>query len=304
MNIVYSASFAGAWESLKSDILREEVRLGETLKLVEELNLSASYLPVQEHSLNLSGFVAEGIIEKIESQMQKRFDKIVDLSEFGDIPTNIVCYSYFEKEIKFDTPLEKFDSPFPFFYSNKSVEVECFGIWTAGRSAYHMKLRELIKILYHYSPTEFIVSFNNRGEPDEIIIALIEPGETLRETIALVNRKIRSSKSESLVNNDRLVIPKLKLNISREYTELYGKRLLNKGFEDYFFTAAAQTVSLELNERGASADSEAKLILKKGPGPRTMIVNRPFLLMMRERGSERPYLAVWIENPDHLLKSN
>jgi hypothetical protein len=107
-----------------------------------------------------------------------------------------------------------------------------------------------------------------------------------------------------LVTNDRLVIPKLKLNISREYAELYGKRLLNKGFEDYFFAAAAQTVSLELNERGASADSEAKLILKKGPGPRTMIVNRPFLLMMRERGSERPYLAVWIENPDHLLKSN
>ena len=300
-NIIYSSTFSLAWKMLQADIIKDKIKTKQTLKLVTYLN---DFNPAQinkSYSVSLAGFVSEGIDKTINKEMKEKFNRQVDLSSYTDDPSNIICYSFFEKKMHFNAKFENFDQTFPFFSGGKSYDVECFGIWTAGNNGLHTQLRKLVKVVDYKNPGDFIVAISNPADADEIIIALIEPMETLDETIKDVAKRIQESKPTGLVDNDRLVIPKIKIDAEKHYSELFNVHLANKGFERYFFAEAIQTIGFQLNESGASADSEAKLILKKGPGPRTMLVNHPFLVMMKDKNSHKPYFAAWVANPELLI---
>lgn len=301
-NVVYTSSFHMAWKMLQNKILKEEVKTAHHIPLAEYLNNSQPAVIDERHSVSISGFVSDGVISEINDALRNKFNSSVELSEYSDKPSNIICYSFFKKALIFKTKFETFSQPFPFYSEGNQYDVECFGIWTAGRSEQHQGIRELVKVIDFHNTADFIVSIGNPGDKDELIIAVVKPDETLNRTVEAVFERIKYSVSSELVDNDRLVIPKVMLGISQKYTELYGVHLKNKGFEDYFFAEAMHDVNFTLNESGAFADSEAKLVLKKGPGPRTMMINRPFLLMMREKTADAPYLAVWIVNPELLVE--
>jgi hypothetical protein len=300
-NIVFTSSFHSAWSRLKEDILNEDVKVNRQMTLVNSLNNMEEVKIDPNSSVSLGGFIGEGIIEKINSSLKSKFNRTVNFSNYKNDPFNIICYSYFNKEIKFEIPFETFNDPFPFFGSGQPVDVNCFGIWTCGRSELHQKIKRQVTVIDFKNRRDFILSLKNPSGNDEVIIALISPSKTLSTTIIDVVERIKNSEPTKLVSNDRLVIPKLNLNISKDYTELLGVKLANTGYEDYFFAEAKHDIGFSLNESGASANSEAKIILKKGPGPRTMIVNRPFLIMMREKNSENPYFAAWIGNHELLV---
>ncbi len=301
-NVIYTSSFHLAWKMLENDILKSEVKIKENIPLVDHLNQTEPTPINEQYSLNLAGFVKDGIDIKISDELKRKFSRNIDLSKYTHDPTNIICYSFFQRNIRFKTKFETFEQSFPFFGGGRQYEVECFGIWTAGDSEQHQGIRELVNVMDHKSINDFIISISNPGEDDEIIIAVCDPAVTLGETIDVVNQRIKNSKPESLVNNDRLIIPKVSIDAQEKYFELYGIHLANRDFEDYFFTEAVHDISFELNESGAYADSEAKIMLEKGPGPRTMIINHPFLIMMKERNSDKPYFAAWIADPEVLVR--
>lgn len=301
-NYIYTSSFLLAWKMLENDILRSNVRVKENIPLVNQLNNSKPASINEQHSVNLAGFVKSGIDIKITNELKRKFGKTIDLLEYTDDPSNIICYSYFDKKIKFKTKFESFEQLFPFFSGGKPYDVKCFGIWTVGTSLHHKGIRELVKV-YDRDMKDFIISVSNPDENDEIIIAAITPSQTLSKTIEKTIARIKKSEPTPLVENDRLVIPLVTIIANKKYSELYGVHLANKGFESYFFAEAMQDINFELNESGAFADSEAKIILKKGPGPRTMMINRPFLLMMMEKTADAPYLAAWIANPELLVQT-
>lgn len=301
-NVVYASSFNLAWEMLQNKIIKDDIRTAENIPLVEYLNRSHPAPVDERHSVNMAGFVSNGIENKINKALGKRFNKSVDLSAYTEEPSNIICYSFFKKILRFKTKFETFDQPFPFYSGGNQYDVECFGVWNVGRSEQHQGIRKLVKVIDYKSAQDFVISISNPDEGDELIIALLKPENTLNETIDRVYRRITKSDPSDLTENDRLIMPKVIIDIKRKYEELYGVYLMNKGFEKYFFAEALHDVNFVLNESGAFADSEAKIVLKKGPGPRTMMVNRPFLLTMREKSAEAPYLAAWITNPELLVE--
>jgi len=302
-NVVFTSSFHSAWTSLKNDILKENIDVEKDIRLVNYLNKMNEIKTDPGQSVSLSGFVGDGIDKKINDLLKTRFQKTVDLSSYTNDPSNIICYSYFNKLIKFETKFETFDSPFPFFDYGKPADIMCFGIWTCGESEHHQKIKEQVKVIDFKNRIDFILSLSNPNDNDEIIIALVIPSETLLSTIQKTKKRIRNSKPTELVDNDRLIIPRINFDIAHKYHELIGIHLANKGYEDYFFAEANHDILFTLDESGASADSQAKIILKKGPGPRTMIVNRPFLIMMKEKNSENPYFAAWIGNNELLVNA-
>jgi hypothetical protein len=69
--------------------------------------------------------------------------------------------------------------------------------------------------------------------------------------------------------------------------------------------AALQTIRFRLDERGAMLKSEAAMATKSQSStqmPRAYIFDAPFLILLERRSSARPYLAVWVDNPELLLK--
>ena len=160
----------------------------------------------------------------------------------------------------------------------------------------------------------------------EIIIAKVPREATLLETIKQVENRINNptpkqlntsttkhlndsttkqySTSTTLIPGDILAIPKINLDISKEYSELLGKHLANKGFEKYFFAIANQNINFSMDEQGARAGSDVTIMLKKGPSARRMVIDGSFLIYLKEYGADRPYFAAWIDDPEWLVTSD
>ncbi|QEE50097.1 hypothetical protein FUA48_11055 [Flavobacterium alkalisoli] len=69
-----------------------------------------------------------------------------------------------------------------------------------------------------------------------------------------------------------------------------------------------QRISFQLDENGAIIESEAEVAVTEEmePGekivPKKMLINKPFLLLLKRRDSKNPYLAVWVQNTELLVK--
>ncbi|MFC2083531.1 hypothetical protein ACFLS9_00590 [Bacteroidota bacterium] len=306
-NIVYSASFHLAWKELQNKILKSKVKTKRPVKLVYTLNESNPDVINNNDHFSTCGFAGNGICKQIYISMRSKFNTFVDIFEYNDDPFNIICYSYFRKHLEFESKFETIEQPQPFFHNGKSSSVKYFGIWTANKSKRHEGIRKQVKIVDHKDENNFIISISNEHSSDELLFVMsnkFNPDMTLGSAIKYSAGIVNSSQEERLVDNDRLLIPKVDLNLTHHYDELYGVHLANEGYKDYFFSAAIHNIGFKLNESGAFADSEAKLILKKGPGRRTMIINKPFLVLMKEKNSDKPYFVAWIVNPELLVKED
>jgi len=67
---------------------------------------------------------------------------------------------------------------------------------------------------------------------------------------------------------------------------------------------AEQNTNFEMNNVGARVGSEAKIVLKKGPSARRMVIDGAFLIYLKEYGADKPYLAAWIDNTEWLVVSD
>ena len=59
-----------------------------------------------------------------------------------------------------------------------------------------------------------------------------------------------------------------------------------------------------MNEKGVKLVSEAVIIgctASASMSMHTMIFDRPFLIMMKRAQADRPYFALWVDNPELLV---
>ncbi len=301
-NIVYANSFLSAWGQLK-DVLGGDIRLKQQIYLEKYLNEYAIKSANDENYVAMGGFVKNGIIEKINKELKSKFRlQQTNLNVYKDKSDVIICYAYFQKKLKFDTEFQSLNKPYPFYYNGKQTKVECFGINSNIDNSYKRNLLKQVEIIDYRNNRDFIIRLKGRNQDEEIILAKVDLGKTLEITIDNIKEKIRNSKWENLKNDDVLIIPKIDFSIEHSYKLLLGKHLANKGFEDYFFDRAEQNIKFELNESGASVASQAEIVLKKGRGPRYLLFDKPFLLIMKSKSEEKPYFALWIADPEFLFE--
>jgi hypothetical protein len=72
-----------------------------------------------------------------------------------------------------------------------------------------------------------------------------------------------------------------------------------------FIADARQAIQFLLSRGGAELRAEARIaVARAAPAMRSkpleIVFDRPFLFLMRKRGAERPFLAVWIDNAEIL----
>ncbi|MDF2521412.1 MAG: hypothetical protein K0R84_2040 [Clostridia bacterium] len=302
-NILYCSTFQLAWNELKDEVIGEDIKLENAIEAVDYLNKSLSTKEdISEDSyVAEAGFVKDGIINKINEALKKKFGREAPLlREEGLEPVDAVAYSFLYKNLQFEHSFELSEIPLAFGDSL----VESFGIDDFENNKKHLALSKQVDIIDYQESGEFIARLKSTSEKDEIMLAKVKHGKTLLETINAVEERVENGEVTSLRDSEILKIPKLKLNIEHSFTELEDKAVLNSGFEDYVIEKAIQNIVFSLDEKGAVLKSEAK-ILMCGSAPtirRNLIFDKPFLLYLKEKDAEYPYFAMWVDNPELMIK--
>ena len=188
----------------------------------------------------------------------------------------------------------------------KGVRVRCFGM--VEYKPAHEKMYPQVVILDYNGPRDFVIELKTKSPGERVILAKVAPGKTLQQTVRRVNARAERAKAVKMVSGDVLKIPRMNFDLSREYSELYGRalRLKNRAFAGYVIVQAVQDIRFQMDEKGLKLRSESRIIGCDAPGlppPRhVMIFDEPFLLMLQRAGAKAPYFALWVDNAELLCK--
>ena len=283
-NAIYCPTLAMVWH-----------QIGKTLN--KPIVVSDSYPNLQELN-NYNGY--KGSLK--DSEYQTAVEIIINTFE-------IKASAKFTKLLPFSEPMEVYSSPFLF----KGENVEAFYVW--GGYDEHR-----VNIVDYKSDNDFMVRLNPKDRKHEILLWMPEEKpQSLQDAIEQatemveVRNTFQSAANDAwrykFVGEDELVIPKIYFNLKSNYPDITNNRFTLTGqTEEYNIEEVYQRISFQLDENGAIVESEAEVAVTEEmePGekivPKKMLINKPFLLLLKRRDSKNPYLAVWVENTELLVK--
>jgi hypothetical protein len=213
-------------------------------------------------------------------------------------PDDFVAYAYLYKNLAFAHPFTEDTLQF----ENKPVET--FGFDTGAS----VEIRSQTHIYDYQSPDDFIVSLQTKSPQDQLILAKIEPATTLQATIKTVLDRMAAQSPETARFDDYLHVPELNFDLRRSFHELEGLVLdptpTAKIKDKLIVKQVEQLVRFQLNQNGAILKSEAAMSVVAAAisAPlHALVFDKPFLILLKQRDSPRPYFALWVGNPTLLV---
>ncbi len=300
-NVLYCSSFQMAWDRLKQDILKGAVELDNQPLIANSLNSNSFDRKNigEKNYVAEAGFVKDGVINKINQGLKEKFNTSREFNDIEDDPKAVLAYAYLYKKIIFDKDFE--DTYLTFNSKNSTQNVKSFGIKNTSTYKYRKDIKNQVEIIDYLSDDDFIISIKSKSD-DYIYIAKVKPKEKLSDTMQDVRKRIKTGKREAFRLGDYLSIPDINFNIEHSYNQLLNKYLKNGGFRDYYIREAKQDIMFKLSKSGALLKSGAAVEMAKSSSyvenPKTLIFDKPFLIILGEKQDKEPYFAMWVENTD------
>lgn len=294
-NVVWCGSFQLAWNELK-ELCGGDVELSPPTRKATILNAGEfSKTDLDPDSfVAMAGLAKDHIIDKIRIELENKFNgkiqtPLLDRVEKDTLSPSFVAYACLYKNLPFKIPLARRNGELNFY----GCKVDAFGISDGGST----ECREQVQVVDYKDYNDFIVSLRPKNNEDTIIIAKMKPAKTLAATWEAVEKRISEATPETMGENDELMIPVLKFDARKNYSGLCGRAIAssNQAINGRMLDMAAQVVKFQLNEHGARLFSEA-LCSDEAFGNRQLIVNKPFLLVLKRKESVNPYLILWVGN--------
>ncbi len=306
-NLIFCNTFQLAWNQLTDNIIKGDLHMVKESPVVNILNKMRKIITTKDLSdkyyLAMAGYGRDNIVSKINKAMQKKFGKEAWLLDEKLNPDDILAFAFLMKNLKFKAQFD--DSQRGMRFNNSDV-VKSFGIqkFTPKNEKMEELSRQVDILHYNKESKEYIVRLISESPDDELILARVEPGKNLWDTVKKVDDTIKASSPEKLQNNDILQIPEIDFFIEHSYVELLSRHFTNKGFRDYFISKAMQVTKFKLDKTGATLKSKAVIVATRSiaRGMKVMVFDKPFMLILREKKSKNPYFVVWVDNPEILVK--
>lgn len=304
-NIIYCSSFQLAWDKVKSDVFKEDVKLANQPQIVNYLNSNVIGRNISENNrVTMAGYIKDGIVSKINKELSDKFGSQKKFDYDGSNSDKaILAYGYLFKNLKFSKNFN--DLNLSFIADNSGERVGCFGIDPDSDCDYREQLSRQIKIVDYTNDDDFIIQLCTTSQDDEVILAKITPQKNLDECVKYVNSRIANGHLEKFnFDCDILWIPTLSFNITHKYNELINKIVINKGFEQYYIQEARQDIAFQLNKSGIVLESESQMAYAASAiqVSKKLVFDKPFLIFLREKGEKSPYFAAWIGNTELMDK--
>lgn len=309
-NVLWCSAFQLVWNEV-CELIGEDVHFYEDPPMVPILNKkTARKSDIDDASyVALAGFIRDGILQRIRSELNKKFKgraypRLIPSRE-GLRPQDIVGYAYLFKNLEFPQRFERLEKAISF----ANTRVACFGIGEGFKSG-HLNMYEQVSILSYENRDDFVIELKTKSEADQVILAKVAPAETLGGTIAQITDCISQATSTEMQTGDILKVPKFNFDLHRKYKELLGRNLKVRNpdiAKDLLVLAAEQLIRFQMDEKGVRLRSESSKTFgcsaPSSPRPQhIMIFDKPFLIMLKRRDAQRPYFALWVDNPELLVQ--
>ena len=319
-NVIWCATFQMAWDKLKDDIIGEPILLRDEPEMAARLN-AAPFPPdalEAESFYAAAGLFKNGIIEKIQSEMARRFPNepvpTFD-ARYEELPEVVLAYTYLNVNVAFEHPFYVNKKAFSFRDSNGcSTKVTSFQTRDPSPFVDTAPVRRQVEVLCYRrgsarDTAEFAVDLCKHTQPYQIVLARVPRGKTLGETVALTEQRIAGFRNDpnygylhTMSNRDKLIVPDIAYALTHHFEELLGKFLRNQNWQRHFIFEAREVIDFALTRTGLILKSEARLAMAsgiRGPRdlPRHLYFDRPFLIYVRKRESNaKPFFVMWVDN--------
>lgn len=332
-NYVYCPTFQMAWDKVRDDLVKEPLKIEGNPELAAVLNRN-SYDPANLDSSNVlvaGGYVIDGAVEDIRKRFIAQFGTdepvraILARCPPAMSPGDFLMIGYLKAALRFEEPFYVFQQPLRFHSVDGSTNVAAVGVayFSTNTPAVNERRWHQVQINDYRGEDDFIITLlpypdslsrdisdNKLPQQEELVVAMIPPGRTLRTTWSNVVSRVEAPRKnyyEALYATDILKLPKISFNLSTNFSDILDRSLLNTRFlrNPVVIWLACQQISFDFDERGVQLKSLGGLggagcaPPKYMPPPRRLVVDRPFLMALRRPGHE-PYLVLWIENPAFL----
>jgi len=211
--------------------------------------------------------------------------------ELNLAPTDIIAYAYFLKKVEYVT---KFEGRKVYF--GRSM-VNGFYAKDKGQ-------KNNIRVLQYLDDDHFIIVLGLKNNGDQLFLAkgfdMSNPGDAI-SGIKQYNR----GNPGAIHAEDRFEMPKLHLDNRREYADLIGKSLANKGYEDFIIKEMFEKIKFDMDQIGARVENEAVVVTGRGGGRRierpkyrNFILDKPFWVVMQRKAGSNPYFLLGVKNTE------
>ena len=308
-NILNNKLWIGTFNLVWNDFMDKEIGGpikfvdGES-KLADELN-KQSFKEDQLNPDSLYKVMCPAITEnkvKIEKDL---LDKFNEKSEFldrvlWDAPNNYIVYAMLKKEFNY---LEKFPNLNSRKFKDYDKEVKYFGM---DPSSTH-RAKDSLDILFYNNEDDFAVRLNTKENEEVYLYKNKGIDKSFEEVYKELINKTESYTGDNEFNTikDTIAIPYIKVKDEISYDELCNRNIVGS---DAIITKALQNIDFELNNCGGLVKSEALIEYTKNAIEisnnnkiKTMIFDDDFILFMKEKGKEKPYMALKVDNIDTLV---
>jgi hypothetical protein len=322
-SVLWCASFQLAWNQLKQDVIREPVRIDGAEIVADRLNRAEQSLDdiAPESVYAVAGFNRDGIVGRIKVETSARFPG-APLPELGEKEDDVItAFAHLTAGVKYVQPFLL--NPKEFIFTDargRKTSVASFGILGPDRYVLD-ELRKQIRVLYATyagdQALEYAIDLSVNSQPNQIVLALIKPSQTLAETLAGLRSRMAKFeaalemnpdfKDEELRSPETVTVPAMHWRLSHHFRELEGpKRLvLNDCCKERWMGAAYQEIEFCLDANGATVASSGRAAVPAcGPGPRPLTsfkFDRPFLIYLKKRDAKHPFFVMWVNDAELLL---
>jgi hypothetical protein len=323
-NVIWCGTFQMAWNRLRDDVIKEPIRIRGAEDVTAQLNTA----PLKESDLPPGSFyaaagkVADDVLGTVRSDMAERFPG-KKLPRFTVDPNGLFAYAYLKTDAKFTQPFWDHDDSLTFTDSaGGKAEIRTFGMYEGpGYAPQTGEAFDQIQVLYAKAgpaaagKTPPLVAFAadlcRMSKPNQLILAVVEPQATLAATWQELKKGMRTWKPDQFEPFDGVLeVPNLNWKVTHAFAELTGedKTIENAPYAGYFIREAIQMIDFRLDKGGATLESEAEIAAAadKPETPRKpqirLVYDRPFLIVMRQRGHEEPFFMMWVDNAELLVR--
>lgn len=313
-NLLYCASFQLAWNKMRDEVFKENLKLDGNPPSAQHLNkrLQDNNDISPESYLAEAGELSKELIERINKELKEKFGEQTahefNISQTASSSQQLIAYAFLYKNLEFPTEFDKLKKPITFIANGRETSVKGFGVNSFKYvRTLHQILSSQVAIIDYKNEDDFILSLTTKSANDQLILAKIAPDKTLLQTYAAVIQRIGKVTATELRTDETLQIPKIDFDLSHSFSELENKRIMNKGWEGWSIAKASQDIKFKLDEKGAILESKARIDVIVGfppfelEKPRKFIFDRPFLICLKQKNSHQPYFALWVNNSELLV---
>jgi hypothetical protein len=306
-NAVWSAAFPLIWKKASRTLAKGAIELDGAKDLGNRLNRAFD----PQNDVPQDGLV---VAAGTTAEVEKKIGHLLANGASG--AARYSFYASLEASMEFPYPYAPDIKPLSFVDGQgKSSSVIAFGIPAKAE----MKMKEQraqIRVLYADNPSrpeEFALDLYSSSKPNQLIIAMIKRPANLKDAINRLNERIEwfdraiskgiedhGQYELKIDDTDILLAPEIAFQVLHSFKDLEGRRFSDAAGKPHLIVNAQQNIQFNLNRKGASFGSEARMDVDAAP--RVFKFDKPFLVLMRTRGHKQPYFAMWVDNSELLRK--